>query len=141
MTDQEPDIMRENDIVIVPLLYPLENYFETHQRPPFQFRKTSCRRGYVATWEIKNNALYLVSIEGILEGEKQASISDVFPGKSPPILADWYNGKLGVAHGKVIGREGWTLIYEHEEALTLKSGKIVSREPLKRKKQSVFSRK
>jgi hypothetical protein len=131
MTDQEPDIMHENGVSVVPLGYPLEYYFEKHQRPPFQFRKTSCHRGYVVTWEIKDKSLYLVSIEGILEGEKKASVADVFPGRSPPILADFINGDIAIGRGKVT-RQGWNFIYEHEELLTLKAGKIVGRKPFKR---------
>jgi hypothetical protein len=131
MTDQEPDIMKENDVPVALLGYPLESYFEKHPRPPFQFRKTSCRRGYVAAWEIKDTSLYLVSIDGILEGEKKASVADVFPGRSPPILAVFITGDIAIGRGKAT-RQGWNFIYEHEETLTIKAGKIVGRKPLKR---------
>ncbi len=131
MTDQEPDFLRENGEAVALLGYPLEHYFQKHTRPPFQFRKTSVRRGYVATWEIKGDKLYLVSVEGILEGEKKASVADLFPGKTPPILADFIDGDIAVGRGKAT-RQGWNFIYEHEETLKIKSGRIVSRVPLKR---------
>ncbi len=131
MTDQEPDLMKEDGVSVALLGYPLELYFEKHQRPPFQFRKTSCHRGYIATWEIKGKALYLVSIEGILEGEKNASLSDIFPGKDSPILADFIDGDIAIGRGKAT-RQGWNFVYEHEEVLKIKAGKVVSRKPLKR---------
>jgi hypothetical protein len=131
MTDQEPDIMKENGETVALLGYPLEHYFEKHPRPPFQFRKTSVRRGYIATWEIKSDKLFLVSLEGILEGEKKASVADLFPGKAPPILADFIDSDIAIGRGKA-RRQGWNFVYEHEETLVIKNGKIASRKPLKR---------
>jgi hypothetical protein len=131
MTDQEPDIIKDNGETVTLLGYPLEYYFEKHTRPPFQFRKTSVHRGYVATWGIKGDKLYLVSLEGILEGEKRASVADLFPGRAPPILADFIDGDIAIGRGKAT-RQGWNFIYEHEETLKIKAGKVVSRKPLKR---------
>lgn len=131
MTDQEPDILTENGKPVALLGYPLEHYYQDHPRPPFQFRKTSVHRGYVATWEIKDDMLYLVNIEGVLEGEKLASLADLFPGKTSPILADFINGAIALGCGKAV-RQGWNFIYEHEETLQIKAGKVVSRKPLKR---------
>jgi hypothetical protein len=123
--------MKYNGEPVALLGYPLEHYYQKHPRPPFQFRKTSVHRGYIASWEIKNDELYLVNVEGILEGEKKASVADLFPGRTPPILADFIDGDIAIGRGKAT-RQGWNFVYEQEESLKIKAGKVISRKPLKR---------
>lgn len=47
---------------------------------------TWCWRGYIGTWEIKNNRLYLVNIRG-----KYKLVDE------KPIFADWFSGQLLIA--------------------------------------------
>ena len=46
---------------------------------------TSCYRGYLGTWEVKDNKLYLNHIEGIWKLKN-----------NEPVFADWYTGKLHI---------------------------------------------
>lgn len=124
--------MTENGSRVVPLCYPLDSCFDAKHPSPFLFRKTSCRRGYVATWKIEKDRLYLVSIEGTVVGEKPGSVADVFPGQAPPVLATWFTGKLPIGRGKIARRSGWDFVYETEETLVVSKGTITRREPLLR---------
>ncbi len=67
-------------------------------------------RGYVATWEVQSNELYLIEIEGWIKGSfvenkvtaepfnshKKASLELLFPGKvkNGRVLADWFSGTI-----------------------------------------------
>lgn len=50
------------------------------------FNTTMCRRRYIGTWEIKEDKLYLLHIEGYYQLTKSESI-----------LAEWYTGNLIIA--------------------------------------------
>jgi hypothetical protein len=52
---------------------------------------TGCYRGYVATWKLENDSLFLVKLENI-KG-KELALEKYFPGKNSPkgVFADWFN--------------------------------------------------
>jgi hypothetical protein len=79
---------------------------------------TACWRGYVGTWEIKANMLFLVSLEGMyhLEG-------------SEPLFADWFSGTLWVPRGKMLQyiHMGFESIYESELLIEVEKGLVVRR--------------
>ena len=64
---------------------------------PYRFRvdgiRTSCYRGYVATWEIREDRILLVRIDGH---------PSCYPDE--PIFADWLSGGLIVPRGEVVVR-------------------------------------
>ena len=112
---------------------PLEQYFNKDHPKPIEWMNYTCSaiwRGYVATWEIKNNMLYLVKIvEGTCSKDApEIPLSKLFPGKKPPIFADWYSGTLIVPQGKTINyvHMGYESTYENELHMTIKKGKVQS---------------
>ncbi len=76
---------------------------------------TTCWRKYIATWEIREGRLYLVSIEGIyrLAGEG-------------PLHADWVSGILRVPRGQMTRyvHMGFESEYEKELLITVEGGVV-----------------
>lgn len=76
---------------------------------------TACWRKYIATWEIREGMLYLVSIEGVyrLAGEG-------------PLHAAWVSGVLRVPRGRMTRyvHMGFESEYEKELLITVKDGEV-----------------
>lgn len=97
---------------------PLEQYWTRfNKRRPLFLPQNNCTRGYIATWEMVGNELFLVGIDGnyqrrfIFKGKKSTRFTHktLFPGsKGKPVKATWYSGKLRVPEGKMT-------MYEHHE--------------------------
>jgi hypothetical protein len=76
MTKQIPDRLRFNRRVHNLFTEPLESYFDDQHPKPKAFVAigSSCWRGYVAAWCIKQGRLYLERLD--------------------PVFADWFSGEL-----------------------------------------------
>lgn len=110
---------------------PLEPYFNEQQHP--RLRNTTCNgistgnwRGYVGTWEIKENELYLIKlIKGnCSEKPPEIPLTEIFPNQPTPIKATWFSGTLKVPLGKSF-YDG--LIYEKELLFTIEKGVVISK--------------
>lgn len=121
-----------------------------YERRPEVFRKgvrsSSNWRGYVATWQIDGNRLMLCRIEQMrIRANPEAatnadadpdirelfevSIEKVLLGRSLPVFAEWYSGKLRVPQGKMLDyvHMGYGSRSERDTFLDLKNGMLVSR--------------
>jgi hypothetical protein len=110
---------------------PLSEYFALGGRNPgFESRSTALWRGYVGTWEILNDRLYLVALEGTLESGDDASLESVFPGFKERVFAHWFSGRLRIPQGKLLEyvHGGYASTYERDVLLTLKNGVVISQE-------------
>ena len=84
--------------------------------------RTSCWRGYVGTWEIKDDKLYLIDFSS---GKYDVLVN-------LPILADWISGTAKVATGEVKASSSWDIeTYETETHLTFENGLVVNTENIK----------
>ncbi len=74
---------------------------------------TACWREYIGTWEIKDNAFYLVHIEGRYKVSADA-----------PIFADWFTGTLRVPQGELLTyvHMGYGSVYEREIHIKIEHG-------------------
>ncbi|MHA2249067.1 MAG: hypothetical protein ACXAD7_01835 [Candidatus Kariarchaeaceae archaeon] len=127
MTIQEPEILFESIKCCQMLNYPLNEYFSINGTPPFQMRRTSIRRGYVGTWRIQDQKLLLEGINGDLEDGTKFNAETYF-GKDLPIHAEWFNGTIYLAQGKMIRVKGsFNPIYEMREEITLEYGGVIKR--------------
>ena len=82
------------------------------------YRESSaCWRGYVGTWEVKDDRLYLVDLSSA-----NYELVD-----SPPIFADWISACLKIATGESNSRfDTFDIpIYETEMHLTIENGLVV----------------
>lgn len=76
---------------------------------------SACWRGYIGTWEIQNDRLYLIDIVGCYQ------MID-----NNPIFADWVSGLMRVRQGKLVycDRSG-AKIYEQEIHLRIEQGQVI----------------
>ncbi len=91
---------------------------------------TACWRGYVATWELKENYLYITKlVEGTCRPDaKEIPFENVFPGQAAPVKAVWFSGVLRIPQGERLRyeRRGYGAVYERELWLTIRNGKMAS---------------
>jgi len=74
---------------------------------------SGCTRRYVGNWEIKDNKLYLLDIDGIYKLTVQA-----------PLFAEWFSGKLIITSGEKLKRItlGFASVYEFEKNVDIENG-------------------
>jgi len=104
-TVQTGDIMRYEAAIFRTPVFPLEQYGPVAEKKirleimP-NTHSSGNYRGYVATWEVQSNKLYLVAIDGWIaesfDSHKRATLELLFPEKSPMgrVLADWFSGRM-----------------------------------------------
>jgi len=78
-------------------------------------RTTACWRGYVGTWEIKDNKFYLKELAGCFQLVK-----------NEPVHATWFTGVLRVPQGKILHyvHMGFGSIYEKELHIKIVAGDV-----------------
>lgn len=137
MTAQQPDKIFINGLEHPLFSNPLEDFFTlTSFNPGFMSPHTANWRGYVATWEIIDQKLYLVALSGWKVNPNtpgkldEVDVGIVFPDLSPPIFAKWFTGRLILPQGKMMQyiHMGYESIYEREIHYHVKNGEIISQE-------------
>jgi hypothetical protein len=133
-TAQMPDELIYRGETLAIFTNPLESYFgRDNPRPEFISRVlcTACWRGYVATWKIENEKLYLVKmVEGSCSRTApEIDVSKIF-GRRPPIEAVWFSGVLTAPRGKLLSyvHMGYESRYEKSLLLTIDKGRLVREE-------------
>lgn len=121
MTTQHPDLLRHEgaDYRIKP--FPLENIganWSSVDRGDgvhvtrFGYLSTACWRGYIASWEITNNKLYLVGFDTKDNDGNPLTIRDVF--ETERLFAFWFTGELRSSFGShVSGLYEPTMRFDH----------------------------
>ena len=109
--------------------HPLEIYFEKNPDERLQERglirgvPLFLHRGYVATFEIKDNQLYVKDIE-ILEGKEKSVMQKVFPNQKS-VKIDWATGLIALPTGKMTSPEFLSLkTYDNYILLEIKNGDV-----------------
>ena len=118
---------------------PLEEYWITKEkRRPMFCTTMECRRGYIATWMLIDNQLYLKDVSGAIRrrnfilGDKivNCTLEKLFskPGKLG-VKADWFSGKLRIPDGSMTMFEDneYDSRFEKEIILSIDHGNIVKR--------------
>jgi len=80
----------------------IHGFFPNDDGPEFRMWTTANYKGYCAVWEVRNDALYLKSVEGKTDAGK-VTTKDVFPGREAPVPARWYSGAIIAPAGREIG--------------------------------------
>jgi hypothetical protein len=115
---------------------PLEPYFEKFpdKRPKSEIMSTSLWRGYVATFEVRDNQLFLKDIEILCSDTTsketfsikwRSVINDVFPDQNN-IKIDWFTGILVIPYGELINyvHMGYGSTYENYILLEFDQGNL-----------------
>ena len=114
---------------------PLDDYLTSSGRHiEFEGTSSGLWRGYVGTWEIINDRLYLVALEGYMVVDNKytdVELQDVFPQFPEGIFAHWYSGRLRCPRGKLLNyvHGGFMSTYEEELIIDVQNG-IVTGEHL-----------
>lgn len=114
---------------------PLESQLEQKQwkRPEEAIISSANWRGYVATWEIKDDKLFLKDVTILVSDPKdddeylRKSITrDLYPGTSE-VFAEWYTGALIVPDGKMTRyvHMGYGSSFDHYQIFRVHAGKVV----------------
>lgn len=95
---------------------------------------TANKRGFVASWELIGEQIYLTKISDLRNGKLEANLQTIFETKEyqPKIKATWINEEI-IAHSKY-ALHGYLIglsdVYEKEIILKVKSGKVLATEHL-----------
>jgi uncharacterized protein (TIGR02996 family) len=73
---------------------PLNSYFNTENRSPFAGTSSACWRGYQGTWEIRDDALHLVAVEGTGQRFTPLGLHELFPDHTDSVEATWFSGEI-----------------------------------------------
>lgn len=114
---------------------PLELYWTTlRKKRPKLVSKDECKRGYVATWEVKDNQLFLREIDGIVRrsfvlwGRKEVpySLAKLIGKRNTFVKATWYSGKLRIPTGAMtlFADNAYDSRYSREVIITVTKGDV-----------------
>lgn len=133
MTAQEMEKLIMNGEKVSMASEPLAQYLGGLKEKPKLFPpNTGCWRGYVGTWEFKNDYLYLIGWEGYAKDfNKRAyckvGMDYIFPNQKE-VLADWFSGEIRIPSGQMLHYEhaGYNSIYEIDCFIMIEKGKAIS---------------
>ena len=128
MTAQFSEALKYEGQEVSMCTQPLGDYFEFGgERPDFEINCTALWRGYIGTWEIIDNRLYLVGIDGKLKDGSEVTLKSIFPGFPDRVFAHWYTGELRIPDGKILEyvHMGYGSIYERDLLLTIEKGVLI----------------
>lgn len=107
---------------------PLGVYFAFGgKNPGFESNCTALWRGYIGTWEITNDRLYLIELAGTLSDGTEANLNTVFAGYPERVFAHWYSGTLRIPEGKLLEyvHMGFASTYERDCIIRIEKGVVV----------------
>ena len=128
-TSQVPEMLVYGGITNDMYTTPLEALFPEGKPRAFVEKpsSTACWRGYVGTWKIEDDWLFLISLK---EGYPQTGaipLRKVNPEWETPVKATWFNGTIRIGKGKVLmGGMGFNEKRETDIFFEIKNGKVVS---------------
>lgn len=105
---------------------PLAQYLKSpNPNKKFSATSTACWRGYVGTWLIENDLLYLIDIDKTQDGH--VGVDFIFPGQKK-VFADWFTGRIRVPQGEMLRyvHAGYGSVYEKDLFLEFKNGILIS---------------
>jgi hypothetical protein len=150
MAAQLPDYILVDGIKMELYTNPLEQYWmlRKKKRPDFHTTK-SCKRGYIATWELRDKQLILLAIDGNADKKIlflwrktiRYTLRKLFPKAGEKgVLANWFSGKLRVPQGNrtLYVHHEYDSRFEREMVITIERGHVVKTVILDYAKQSLL---
>ena len=132
MTAQAPDILlyRGKKLALCEqILYPYLRRLRKSRRPDFVAPSTACWRGYIATWEVRDDILHLVELDGWLrlpDDVVQATIATALPWVKGSLPATWFSGWIRCPEGRLLDyvHAGYSSLYERDRSFFFEEGKL-----------------
>jgi hypothetical protein len=124
MTVQSRDILIFEDEEYRIDNLPLNSYL-VEKDIKFVCATTNLGRGYFATWELKEGALFLIDFHGFVENYARVEFDYLFPGENK-VFASWFSGCIKASTGVLLQSDRLKniYIYEFDLYLTFENGKI-----------------
>jgi hypothetical protein len=96
-------------------------------KPTSKVVSTDCWTGYLGTWEIVEDKLYLIGLKGYPDGNDQFNMDFLFPNKDK-VHAEWFTGEIKIPQGKMLHYEhmGYMSIFEKDIFIKIEKGIMVS---------------
>jgi hypothetical protein len=121
-TEQQPDILIYNGERYNLTIYPMEYYFKNFpEKHPLRLRSspppTSLYRGYIATFEIIQNELWVIDLKN---SNNVSIINEVLNGLDR-MKVDWFNGRLVIPQGSLV----IYMTYERYIILQIQNGNFI----------------
>lgn len=96
----------------------------------FYSTSTALWRGYVGSWAIEGQRLYLVSLDGYIQtpqGGQDVGLEYLFPDYPDGVFAHWYSGEIRCPMGELLKyvHMGYASTYEQDLLLVVDKGLIV----------------
>jgi len=110
---------------------PLNQFFDlSGSKPDFAETSTALWRGYVGSWEIVDERLYLVELNGVLVDGTAVNLETVFPGYPDRVFAHWYNGRLRIPQGRQLEyvHMGYGSTFERDLLIDIEQGRVTATE-------------
>ncbi len=94
----------------------------------FGMASTACWRGYIGTWKVVSDRLYLIGISANDESGNPLSLGDLFPGFNDCVFAHWFSGEVRCPTGKLLNyvHGGYASTYEKDLFLRFSKGILES---------------
>lgn len=109
---------------------PLGRYLEIIDSPiEFVWESTANWRGYLGTWKIEDERLYLASITGRINVNgalREVRIEDLFPGYPDGVFAHWYTGELRCPRGNInrYVHQGYASQFQFDIFIAVQQGQV-----------------
>lgn len=103
---------------------PLSSYLENLPVAPLINAPTSgCWRGYIGTWELRDQKLYLIALKVWGEAYDEKTLDYLFPGQEE-VFADWFTGEIRLQTGEMLRyvHGGYGSVYEKDLFLSFEKG-------------------
>ena len=97
-------------------------YFElSGNHPCFEATCTALWRGYIGSWEITGDRLYLVGLNGTLKDGTEVNVETILPGYPGRVFAHWFNGTLRAPRGKQLEyvHAGYASVFEQDLLISI----------------------
>ncbi|MEP6262749.1 MAG: hypothetical protein ABJ092_14330 [Gillisia sp.] len=106
---------------------PLGFYLNNNPQFKFKFSNTACWRGYYGTWTLENDRLYLIELEGNIDGPDDSwnpvDLQYLFPGQEK-VFANWFSDIIKIEKGDLLEyvHMGYASKYERNLFLVFEEG-------------------
>jgi hypothetical protein len=128
MTAQSMEKLIYNGKEVLIYTEPLSSYLSNLKEKPKLFSLSSgCWRGYVGTWEIKDDKLYLIDFEGYTTNIYiNLGIDSLFPNQTN-VLAEWFTGEIRIPIGDMLDYDlnSYESTFESDLFLEFKNGQLI----------------
>lgn len=111
---------------------PLQPYIANLSiEPILNAPSTALWRGYIGTWEINENKLYLIDLICYGENYEEKSMDYLFSSNGKQ-FAEWFSGNLFIPDGEMLKyvHAAYASIYERTIILEIKSGVLISQKSI-----------